>query len=321
MCGRFALRTDRPRIRRAVPHVVDWVDEDIFVPRYNIAPRSYAPVVRRARRNDPNDAYPSQSVLLHTMKWGLVPHWSKTEDKTLSTTNARSENLIEGGGMWASIKGKNRCVVICQGYYEWLTKGKEKLPHFVKHKDEQQLMLMAGLYDHAIINGQSLWTFSIVTTDACPSLGWLHDRQPVILSTQEALNAWLDASTQTWTPALTKLVQPYSDEAHPLQCYQVPKEVGKVGNESPSFIEPIKERKDGIQAMFQKQAQGAAKRKRADSPLPPTSQDKDEKKLKTESSYTPPPSPRKRPPKTPSPRKAPSYIPERGKITAFFRKA
>lgn len=49
------------------------------------------------------------------MKWGLVPHWSKFEDKTLSTTNARSENLVESGGMWASMKGKKRCAILCQG--------------------------------------------------------------------------------------------------------------------------------------------------------------------------------------------------------------
>lgn len=39
--------------------------------------------------------------------------------------------------------------------------------------------------------------------------------------------------------------------------YQVPKEVGKVGTESPTFIQPVAERKDGIQAMFAKQARAA----------------------------------------------------------------
>ena len=33
----------------------------------------------------------------------------------------------------------------------------------------------------------------------------------------------------------------------------MPKEVGKIGTESPTFIEPLAERKDGIQAMFAKQ--------------------------------------------------------------------
>ena len=53
--------------------------------------------------------------------------------------------------------------------------------------------------------------------------------------------------------------------------YAVPKEVGKVGTESPTFIQPVSERKDGIQAMFARQnaAQSPvsqAKRKRSTSP-------------------------------------------------------
>jgi hypothetical protein len=45
----------------------------------------------------------------------------------------------------------------------------------------------------------------------------------------------------------------------------VPTEVGKVGTESPTFIEPVQKRKDGIEAMFSRQAKAAAasgKRKR-----------------------------------------------------------
>lgn len=34
----------------------------------------------------------------------------------------------------------------------------------------------------------------------------------------------------------------------------MPKEVGKVGNEDPSFILPVSQRKDGIEAMFKRQA-------------------------------------------------------------------
>jgi len=256
MCGRFALRWNRNEIRRDV-EVDEWVDEDEFIPRYNIAPRTQAPVIRR--RGGPSSSRggteANDGVVLQTMKWGLVPYWSKVEDKSLSTTNARSENLVEGGGMWGSIKGKKRCAIPCQGYYEWLTKGKDKLPHFTKRKDGK-LLLMAGLYDCATIEGKPLWTFTIVTTDANKEYSWLHDRQPVFLTSKEALDRWLDTSSQTWTPELTKMVQPYSDETTKLECYQVPKEVGKVGTESPSFIEPVASRKDGIQAMFYKQRQG-----------------------------------------------------------------
>ncbi|KAF8154077.1 DUF159-domain-containing protein [Crassisporium funariophilum] len=256
MCGRFSLRLNRGEIQQLPGHDVDideWVDEDEYIPRYNIAPRSQAPVIRhRDPESSGSGASNDNSLIMQTMKWGLVPSWSKFEDKTLNTTNARSENLVAGGGMWGSIKGKKRCAIPCQGYYEWLTKGKEKLPHFMKRKDGK-LLLMAGLYDSVVLEGKTLWTFTIVTTDANKEFSWLHDRQPVFLSDRFALARWLDTSSQTWTPELTKMVQPYSDTSTPLECYAVPREVGKVGTESPSFIEPITNRKDGIEAMFSKQ--------------------------------------------------------------------
>ena len=136
--------------------------------RHNIAPRSQAPVLRR---REPGEEGSPGVLILQTMRWGLIPHWSKHEDKTLNTTNARREQLVEGGGMWQSIKGKRRCAVLCEGsvglilcmarnglngtrYYEWLKKGKERLPHFTKRKDGQ-LMLLAGLYDRAQLEGPS----------------------------------------------------------------------------------------------------------------------------------------------------------------------
>ncbi|KZT68101.1 DUF159-domain-containing protein [Daedalea quercina L-15889] len=275
MCGRYSLgvpHADIQEMHGYNVHVGEWIGQDQFQPRHNIAPRSQAPVLRRREAGEDGSA---DDLVLQTMRWGLVPHWSKHEDKTLNTTNARREHLVEGGGMWQSIKGKRRCAVLCEGYYEWLKKGKERLPHFTKRKDEQ-LMLLAGLYDRAQLEGESepLWTFTIVTTDANKDFQWLHDRQPVILSSMEALNAWLDTSEQQWTSELTKLVQPYHDSRAPLTCYQVPKEVGKVGTESPTFIQPVAGRKDGIEAMFAKQAAVSssqpsknAKRKRSVSSL------------------------------------------------------
>lgn len=57
--------------------------------------------------------------------------------------------------------------------------------------------------------------------------------------------------------------------------YPVSPDVGRVGNESPSFIEPISKRKDGIVAMFASQGSQKSKppspikRKRSTSPPPP----------------------------------------------------
>ncbi|KAJ7281770.1 hypothetical protein C8J57DRAFT_1298513 [Mycena rebaudengoi] len=273
MCGRFALRLDAAEIQQLNGYDVsvdEWERRDAFIPRYNIAPHSQAPVIRRREPalsphvgpvipgvpSDPG----SPKFVMSTMRWGLVPNWTKFEDKSLNTTNTRSENLVEGGGMWGSIKGPKRCAVVCQGYYEWLTKGKNKLPHFIKPKDGR-LMLMAGLWDSVVLQGETetLWTFTIVTTAASKGLSWLHDRQPVILSTPEALDMWLDTSSHKWSSDLNNIVV---SPSCPLECYQVPKEVGRVGTESSTFIEPVANRKDGIQAMFtkQKEAQTSPKK-------------------------------------------------------------
>lgn len=62
--------------------------------------------------------------------------------------------------------------------------------------------------------------------------------------------------------------------------YQVPKEVGKVGEESPTFIQPVVERKDGIQAMFARQAAKASSAPNSSQQTP--SQQSSPKKLKAE---------------------------------------
>ncbi len=38
-------------------------------------------------------------------------------------------------------------------YYEWLKKGTQRIPHFTRHKD-RRLMLFAGLYDSATLDGE-----------------------------------------------------------------------------------------------------------------------------------------------------------------------
>lgn len=91
------------------------------------------------------------------MKWGLVPFWTKRNPDygtLMKTINCRDDSLQENRGMWTSMKKTKRCIVVAQGFYEWQKKndGKEKIPHFVKRKDEQ-LMLMAGLWDRVRYEG------------------------------------------------------------------------------------------------------------------------------------------------------------------------
>lgn len=95
---------------------------------------------------------------LQGMRWGLIPFWTKRRPdygSLMRTINCRDDSLIEDRGMWTSMKRKKRCIVVCQGFYEWLKKGpggKEKIPHFVKRKDGE-LMCFAGLWDSVRYEG------------------------------------------------------------------------------------------------------------------------------------------------------------------------
>lgn len=194
---------------------------------------------------------------LKKMKWGLIPFWTKRSPdygSMLRTINCRDDSLSENRGMWTTMKQRKRCLVICQGFYEWLKKGpsgKDKIPHFVKRKDGE-LMLFAGLWDCVKYEDaeDKLYTYTIITTDSNKQLKFLHDRMPVIFDAgSEAIKTWLDPTRNKWTKELQSLLKPYQGE---LECYPVSQEVGKVGNNSPNFIVPIdsKENKKNIANFF-----------------------------------------------------------------------
>lgn len=208
---------------------------------------------------------------LQSMKWGLIPFWTKRNPdypSLLKTINCRDDSLATPGGMWASMKARKRCIVVAQGFFEWLKTGpKERVPHYVKRKDGR-LMLFAGLWDcvryeeeEGPEGQQPLYTYTIVTTDSNKQLKFLHDRMPVILEPgSEALWKWLDPGRSEWSKELQAILRPFEGE---LEVYPVSKDVGKVGNNSPSFIIPVasKENKANIANFFAKAASAEKEKK------------------------------------------------------------
>ena len=73
---------------------------------------------------------------------------------------------------------------------------------------------------------------------------------PVILDPgSESLKTWLDPNRHEWSRELQSLLQPFKGD---VEVYPVNKDVGKVGNSSPSFIIPLdsKENKSNIANFF-----------------------------------------------------------------------
>ncbi|KAK0644397.1 hypothetical protein B0T16DRAFT_513867 [Cercophora newfieldiana] len=212
----------------------------------------------------PTPDQPQVHYKLQSMKWGLVPSWTKRNpDYTsmLKTINCRDDSLATPGGLWASMKARKRCVVVAQGFYEWLRPNgpgtKEKVPHYVKRKDGK-IMCFAGLWDSVRYEGEEgrLYTYTVVTTDSNKQLRFLHDRMPVILEQgSEGLRRWLDPGRAEWSKELQGLLKPWEGE---LEVYPVSKEVGKVGNNSPSFVIPVasRENKRNIANFFVARGEG-----------------------------------------------------------------
>ncbi|KAJ4983908.1 hypothetical protein SVAN01_10594 [Stagonosporopsis vannaccii] len=283
MCGRYALALRPSEVRHQLEHsqmpVEDAPNDDDVRQSYNFAP-GYHGLVYRAERRDHSvqkekgkeGGEPLQErdagatkYKLQSMQWGLVPFWTKRNPdyaSKLKTINCRDDSLFEDRGMWTTMKKQKRCIVVAQGFYEWLKKnnGKEKIPHFTKRKDGQ-LMCFAGLWDRVQFedNNEPLYTYTIITTDSNKQLNFLHDRMPVILDNgSDDIRAWLDPSRTEWSQDLQSLLKPYNGD---LECYAVSKDVGKVGNNSPSFLIPIDsaENKSNIANFFGNQRKLAKK--------------------------------------------------------------
>ncbi|SPO39783.1 uncharacterized protein PSFLO_05264 [Pseudozyma flocculosa] len=303
MCGRFANAQPLPEYARSVREQLPpshppepTPDIDDYRPSYNVAPQTRAPVIRRqlaSERTTADSADKAERLLLQPMKWGLIRshnrHPPPSSFGAIKTINARDDTILsssQGASMWHPLLPAQRCVVFCQGFYEWQKKplaGRdtaaaagheekvERIPHFVGMADpghgrtgkdgvERKLMPLAGLWDKVVFQGHEdrppLYTFTIITTSVNDQLDFLHDRMPVILPDAHSIATWLGLGQgdkeDTWTPEVARLLRPLKK---PLECYKVPREVGRVGNDDPGFILPIESRRDGLKAFFSKQQQ------------------------------------------------------------------
>lgn len=118
--------------------------------------------------DDDDDEDDEARYRLQSMKWGLVPSWTKRNPDygaVMKTINCRDDSLAQTGGLWASMKGRKRCVVLAQGFYEWRKSGRDKVPHFVRRSDGR-LMCFAGLWDCVKYEGGEFLSFSLSLSPA-----------------------------------------------------------------------------------------------------------------------------------------------------------
>jgi putative SOS response-associated peptidase YedK len=133
-------------------------------------------------------------------QWGLIPFWvsdrRKAEQIRRGTYNARSESLTEKPSFREPLN-RGRCLVVAHGFYEWQLVNGIRIPWYIKLKNNAPFAF-AGLSDQWTDpeTGESLHTFSIITTEANPLMAKIHNtkkRMPVILNPGDE-RAWIEGS-------------------------------------------------------------------------------------------------------------------------------
>jgi putative SOS response-associated peptidase YedK len=222
MCGRINLKSNMAVIAKQF-------DAELFggvsySPRYNVPPTLPVPVIRQT----------DGKRQLSMIRWGLVPSWIKDRKKSPLNNNARADTVAIKPSFRAAFK-KRRCIVAVDGFYEWETIGKEKLPYYF-YRPDGQLLAFAGLWetwhDPDVKDAPPLESCTIITTDANAVMEPVHERMPVILSTKDC-DTWLDPAATD----LQHLLAPCPPDE--IACYRVSKFVNSNKNEGAECMEPL----------------------------------------------------------------------------------
>ena len=198
MCGRYTLTTVGPRLvgerfrLGAEPEL-----EPATLGRFNVCPTEDILVVTHKGPR--------------AVRWGLVPSYAKQIDGPLMI-NARVETVATKK-VFARLleRPERRCLVIADGWYEWLKsekKGEPRVP-FRYTIDGGAPFAFAGLWGWANIGEEWIASATILTTTANGVCRPVHDRMPCVLVGDEAEAAWLSAEVDA--PAALELLTPLED--------------------------------------------------------------------------------------------------------------
>lgn len=149
--------------------------------------------------------------------------------------NARSETAATKPAFRSAFKRK-RCLVLADGYFEWVKEGRKKKPFWIRMQDEKPF-LMAGLWeqwrDKSIVDAEPMETFTILTTSSNTLTEDIHDRMPVILNPND-YDKWLDPEIQQ-ADELSYMLEPF--DSREMRLDAVNDRVNSVRNDDEQCIQ------------------------------------------------------------------------------------
>lgn len=220
MCGRVNV-SDHEGVRAllAMMGMDVWPTRD---PRFNVAPTQSLDVV--TLEDEPT---------LHTMSWGVSMNvkGAKGQPITKRIPNSRSDKVWTSY-LWRNLITDKRVLIPVNGFYEWKRQNKKLVQAYYITPANANAMFFAGIFRPAA-DSSSKPEASIITTSASSAMSEVHDRMPVILSSQNEAMAWLQENDKQ---TLTQLMQPASNDA--LNFTAVSSYVNKSSNEGEQCILP-----------------------------------------------------------------------------------
>lgn len=186
-----------------------------YKPSFNLSPSLLCPILISSKHFD-NEKDASERTIIPAL-WSIIPNWHSGDYKRhgLTTNNARIEGIENSKLYKPLLTSGKRCVMVVEGFYEWQTvdsklKSSERPVYYIympqneeKIKiedrstwnkcDDIKLLHVAGLFDiwHDE-NGDSIYSFTIITIESDERFSWMHHRTPAILESEQQIRDWLD---------------------------------------------------------------------------------------------------------------------------------
>ncbi|WP_256824993.1 SOS response-associated peptidase family protein [Pseudomonas kurunegalensis] len=229
MCGRYSIYASMDHYWRQLSLdlvVINGYDHEP-INRYNVAPSTRVEVIRQI----------GDELTVDRVKWGWSPLWAK--GKRADPINARAETVVTGKffkGLWPG----GRALAPANGWFEWITdptEPKRKQPYYITGADGAPLYFAALAEVHQSLEPDERDGFVIITAPADQGLIDIHDRKPLVLTPQTALE-WLAPTTSPERAAAT--VETGCRQTEDFRWYPVSKAVGNVRNQGAELIRPIR---------------------------------------------------------------------------------
>jgi putative SOS response-associated peptidase YedK len=189
VCGRFTQTLKRDDLISVFPQTGTLADDPELYERFNIAPTQ--PVLSVIARDGERRMGP--------LRWGLIPFWAKDTKIGAKMINARSETLTTKSPFSNLVdQSRSRCLIVADGYYEWLRPEDPKAPKIPMHMAlaDRRPFAFAGLWTwwrpKDDPDAERIASATIITTPANATVRPIHDRMPAMLVDEASRAAWLD---------------------------------------------------------------------------------------------------------------------------------